>query len=103
MQLISQEDTFLWLLRGDLKGETESEIIAAQDQALQTTYHATKYYTQKKIAKADSVNNLMRHIEHIISACPILAKEQHIKRHDRVCAQLHLNICKGTGVKFWLQ
>jgi len=36
MQLISQEDTFLWLLRGDLKGETESEIIAPQDQALQT-------------------------------------------------------------------
>jgi len=30
-QLISEEDTFLWLLRGDLKGETESEIIAAQD------------------------------------------------------------------------
>jgi hypothetical protein len=32
-QLISQEDKFLWTTRGDLKGETESEIIAAQDQA----------------------------------------------------------------------
>jgi hypothetical protein len=31
-----------WLLRGDLKVETESEIIAAQDQALQTKYHAAK-------------------------------------------------------------
>ena len=38
-------------------------------------------------------------IERIISACPILAKEQYIKRHDRVCAQLHFNICKETGVK----
>jgi hypothetical protein len=38
-------------------------------------------------------------IEHIISACPILAKEQYIKRHDRVCAKLHFNICKETGVK----
>jgi hypothetical protein len=28
-----------------------------------------------------------------------LAKEQYIKRHDRVCAQLHFNICKETGVK----
>jgi len=36
-------------------------------------------------------------IEHIISVCPILAKEQYIKRHDRVCAQLHFNICKETG------
>jgi hypothetical protein len=30
---------------------------------------------------------------------PILAKEQYIKRHDRVCAQIHVNICKGIGVK----
>jgi len=30
-QLISEEDTFLWLSRWTLKGETESEIIAAQD------------------------------------------------------------------------
>ena len=38
-------------------------------------------------------------MEHIISPCPILAKEQYIKRHDRVCAQLHFNICKEIGVK----
>ena len=37
--------------------------------------------------------------DHTISACPILAKEQYIKWHDRVCAQLHFNICKETGVQ----
>ena len=41
-QLISEEDMFLWLSKGDLKAETESEIVAAQDQALQTKYYATK-------------------------------------------------------------
>ena len=41
-QHISEEDTFLWLLIGDLKGETETEIITVQDQALQTKYHVTK-------------------------------------------------------------
>jgi hypothetical protein len=40
-QLIS-EDTFLWFSKGDLKAETESEIVAAQDQAIQTKYYATK-------------------------------------------------------------
>jgi hypothetical protein len=35
-QLITEEDTFLWLSRGDLKAETESEIVTAQDQVLQT-------------------------------------------------------------------
>jgi hypothetical protein len=38
-------------------------------------------------------------IDHIISACPVLAKEQHMKRHDRVRAQLHFNICEETGVQ----
>jgi hypothetical protein len=30
-QLIGEEDAFLWLSKGDLKVETESEIVAAQD------------------------------------------------------------------------
>ena len=38
-------------------------------------------------------------IDHIISACPILTKEQYTKRHDRVCAQLHIKIWKETGVQ----
>jgi hypothetical protein len=33
-ELICEENTFLRLSRGDLKAETESEIRAAQDQAL---------------------------------------------------------------------
>jgi hypothetical protein len=37
-QLISEEGAFLWLSKGDLKTENESEIVAAQDQALQTKY-----------------------------------------------------------------
>ena len=40
-ELISEEDTFLWLSKGDLKAENESEIVAAQDQALQTKYLPT--------------------------------------------------------------
>ena len=41
-QLTGAEGKLLWMSRGDLKGETGSEIMAAQDQVLQTKYHATK-------------------------------------------------------------
>ena len=41
-QLISEEDTFLWLSKGDLKAETEGETVAAQDQALNMKYYAKK-------------------------------------------------------------
>jgi len=40
-RLMGREDTLLWLLRGDLKGETGSEITAANDKTLQTKYNST--------------------------------------------------------------
>jgi len=60
MQLISEEDTLLWLSRGDMKAETENEIIAAQDQILQTTYCAIKMWLTETDANADCINSLMR-------------------------------------------
>jgi len=98
-QLISEEDTFLWLSKGDLKAETESEIVAAKDQAVQTKYYATKILNTETDSKCRLCLQFDETIDHIISACPILAKEQYIRRHDRVCAQLHFNICKETAVQ----
>jgi len=90
---------FLWLLKGNLKAETESEIVAAQYQALQTKYYATKILNTETDSKCRLCQQFDETIDRIISACPILAKEQYIKRHDNVCAQLHFNICKETGVQ----
>jgi hypothetical protein len=82
-----------------VKAETESEIVATQDQALQTKYHATKILQTETDSKCRLCHKFEATVDHIMSACPILAKEQYIKRHDRVCAQLHFNICKELGVK----
>ena len=56
------------------------------------------YYKQKQRANADC-KQFDETVEHIVSGCPILPKEQYIKRHDRLCAQLHFNVCKEIGVK----
>jgi len=98
-QLISEEDTFLWLSKGHLKAETESEIVAAQDQALQTKYYATKILSAETDSKCRLCQQFDETRDHIISAFPILAKEQYTKRHDRVCVQLHFNTYKETGVQ----
>jgi hypothetical protein len=34
-----------------------------------------------------------------MSASPIVAKAQYLKRHSTACAQLHFNMCKENGVK----
>jgi len=64
-ELVSEGATFLRLSRWDVRGETESEIIAAQDQALRTKYYTNNiyiyiYYRQKQRANTDYVNKLMR-------------------------------------------
>ena len=98
-QLISEEDTFLWLSREDLKGKTESEIIAAQDQTLQAKYLATNLLPTETDSKCRHSKQFDKTGEHIITACPIVAKDQYIKRHGIMCAQLCVNLCKEIGVK----
>jgi len=60
----------------------------------------------KSITTTTTINGKCRHcyqfdetVEQLVSASPLLAKEQYIKRRDRVCAQLHCSICKDRGVK----
>jgi hypothetical protein len=71
--------------------------VAAQDQALQTKYSATKILHTETDGKWRLCHQFEETAHRITSACPILAKEQYIKRHDRVCAQLHFNICQELG------
>ena len=83
-QCISEEYMFVWLSRGDLKGQTETEIIAAKDQTLQTKYHATKILqTDSKCRPSKQFDET---VEYIISACAIFPKEQYINRYDCVCS-----------------
>jgi len=60
-------------LRADLKGETESKIIAAQDQALQTKYLATKILQTGTDSKCGLCEQFDVIAEHIISVCTMLA------------------------------
>jgi len=79
-QLISEEDTSLWLSREGLKAETESKIVAAQDQALETKYYATKILNKETVSKCRLWQQFDETVDHIISACPILTKEHYIKK-----------------------
>jgi hypothetical protein len=64
---------------------------------MQTKYYVTKILNTETNSKCRLCQQLDETIDHMISACPIVSKEQYIKRHDKVCAQLHVNICKETG------
>jgi hypothetical protein len=38
-------------------------------------------------------------INHLTSRCPILAKNEYVIRHDKVCTHLHYTICKTLGIE----
>ena len=38
-------------------------------------------------------------VDHLNSGCPVLAKNEYVMRHDKVCAHLHYSICKALGVE----
>jgi hypothetical protein len=52
---------------------------------LQTKYNAAKILNTETDSKCRLCKQSDETEEHIISACPILAKEQYIKRHKSMC------------------
>ena len=50
-----------------MKGETKSEITAAQYKALQTQYHATKILQTERDSEGRLLQKLDEKIDHIIS------------------------------------
>lgn len=57
-----------WLSRGSLKAETECEITAAKDQALQTKHHATKILQTEADSKGRLGQQCDETKDHLISA-----------------------------------
>lgn len=77
----------MWLSRGDLRVETESEIIAAKYQVLQTKYYVEKMKTETD-SKRRQCQKCDKTIDHIMSVYPVSAREKYKYSEMAVCAGL---------------
>ena len=93
------EQSYRWLKSGDIKGQTESTIVAAQDQAISTNYFKNKILKQEIESKCRLCKQHEETIDHLTSGCPIFAKSEYLMRHDKVCTHLHYSICKALGTE----
>src|SRR5215469_14863296 len=98
-KLVDIEQSYRWLKSGDIKGETESTIVAAQDQAINTNYYENKILKEEIESKCRLCKQHEESIDHLTSGCPILAKNEYLMRHDKVCTHLHYSICKALGIE----
>jgi len=93
------EQSYSWLKSGDIKGETESTMVAAQDQTISINYFKNKILRQEIERKCRLCKQHEETIDHLTSGCPILAMNEYLMRHDKVCTHLHYAICKVLGTE----
>ena len=98
-KLVDIEQSYRWLKSGDIKGETKSTIVAAQDQAISTNYFKNKILKEEIESKCRLCKQHEETIDHLTSGCPTLAKNEYLMRHDKVCEHLHHSICKALGTE----
>ncbi len=96
---VDKDKTWNWLVRSDLKVETEALLCAAQEQAIRTNY--VKHHIDKSID-----NPLCRmcgkkgeSVQHIISECEKLAQKEYKRRHDNVAKKIHWELCKKNALE----
>ena len=73
-KLVDIEQSYRWLKSGDIKGETESTIVAVQDQAISTNYFKNKIFKEESQSKCRLCKQHEETIDHLTSGFSILAK-----------------------------
>ena len=59
-KLVDIEQSYRWLKSGDIKGETESTKLAAQDKAISKNYFKKKFWSKKLRVNAGNVSNMKK-------------------------------------------
>ena len=96
---VDQQTTNLWLTAGDLKGETEGFLIAAQDQSLMTRNYQHNILNQNIDSLCRLCHNKTESIDHILTGCETLAPTEYLRRHNNAASYMHWVICKDHNVQ----
>ena len=102
---VRSDQCWAWLQNGDLKRETESLIVAVQNQSIRT--NLVKARIDKSLG--DSLCRMCRKvdesIDHIVSECSKLAQKEYKRRHDKLGKIVHWKLARKcnfeTGDKWY--
>ena len=91
---ISHDKTWTWLRKGNIKRETESLLVAAQNSAIRTNHIKARIDKTKQNSKCRLCSDRDEAINHIISECSKLAQKEYKARHGWVGKVIHWEMCK---------
>ena len=98
---ISHQKIWTWLRKGNLKRETESLLIAAQDNAIKTNHIKARIDKTQQNSKCRLCGDRDETINHIISECSKLAQKEYKARHDWVGKVIHCKKSKFDHTNKW--
>ena len=90
----SHDKTWTWLRKVNFKWETESLLIAAQDNAERTNHIKARIDETQQNSKCRLCGDRDETINHIISQCSRLVQKEYKTRHDWVGKVIHWEMCK---------
>ena len=91
---ISHAKTWTWLRKGNLKRETESLLIAAEENAIRTNHIKARIDKTQQNSKCRLCGDREGTINYIIRECSKLVQKEYKTRHEWVGKVIHWEMCK---------
>ena len=91
---VGSEQSWVWLQNGDLKRETESLIVAAQNQSIRTKLVKAKSDKTQKDTLCRLYKKAGESIDHVVSGCSKLAQKDYKRRHDNLGKIVHWKLAR---------
>ena len=92
------KERWMWLKGTGTKRETESLIIAAQEQAIRTNVIKAKIDNTQEESKCRMCGKADETVNHILSECNMLAQREYKRRHDCVGRKIHWELRRKYGL-----
>ena len=103
---VRREQSWVWLQNGDLKMETESLIVAAQNQSIRTNLVQVKIDKNQKDMLCRLCKEADESIDHVDSGCSKLGQKEYKTRHDNLGKKVHWKLarkCSFEAVDKWYE
>ena len=86
---VRSDQCWAWLQNGDLKRETESLIVAAQNQSIRANLVTAKIEKSQGDSLCRVCRKVDKSIDHILRGCSKLATKEYKRRHDNLGKIVH--------------
>ena len=96
---VRNDQCWAWLQNGDLKRETESFIVAAQNQSIGTNLVKAKMDKSQGDSLCRVCRKVVESIDHIVSGCSKLAQKECKRMHDNLGKIVHWKLARKCNFK----